>query len=82
VTYTATITGAGPTGTVQFKDGATILPTCSARPVVAAAASCTIGLATGVHTITGTFSGDVNNAPSSGNVMQTVTCVGRGCPPP
>jgi hypothetical protein len=83
VTFTANIAGAGVTGTVQFKDGATIVPACSARPVVAASASCTIpGLGPGVHTITGAYSGDINNAPSSGNVMQTVTCVGRGCPAP
>ena len=62
------------TGTVTFKDGATILGTgtLSGSPTATATFS-TNGLATGSHTITAIYSGDSNFAGStSGNFTQTV----------
>ncbi|WP_342728508.1 Ig-like domain repeat protein [Bradyrhizobium sp. B097] len=64
VTFTATVTGASPTGTVQFKDGAANL----AGPVTLAggvATFTTSSLASGNHSITAVYGGDVNNTPST-----------------
>jgi len=74
VTFTATVTGASPTGTVQFKDGAGNL----ASPVSVSAGTAVLStnlLATaGSHSITAIYSGDSNNAPSTSAVfVQTVT---------
>ena len=78
VTFTATVTGTNGvpplTGTVTFKDGATILGTgtLSGSPTATATFS-TNGLAIGSHTITAIYSGDSNFAGStSGNFTQTV----------
>ncbi len=78
VTFTATVTGTNGvpplTGTVTFKDGATILGTgtLSGSPTATATFSTT-GLAPGSHTITAIYSGDSNFAGStSGNFTQTV----------
>jgi hypothetical protein len=35
----------------------------------------------GTHNITGVYSGDLNNAPSTSPVLpQVVNCTGKGCP--
>ena len=90
VSVVALVSGVGPTGTVQFMDGATKLGTpitlllcqfspippngCSAEPSVAVIQTST--LTQGVHSITATYSGDRQNAPSSGALVQNVTAVG------
>jgi hypothetical protein len=81
--FTATVTGASPTGTVLFKDGAATIAGCAAKPVSGGTATCTAySLAPGAHNITAVYSGDLNNAGStSPPLVQTVTCTGRGCPP-
>jgi hypothetical protein len=73
VTFTATITsGAGtPTGTVTFKDGATILGTATLSAGVAA--FTTSSLTTGNHNITASYGGGPGFAASvSAVLIQTV----------
>jgi CSLREA domain-containing protein len=75
VTFTATVTGSSPTGTVQFKDGATNL----GSPVSLAGGSAqltTFALTVGTHSITAVYSGDVGNLTStSPAVSQVVNAV-------
>jgi large repetitive protein len=72
VTFTATVTGNAPTGTVDFLDGAT--PLCSALALAGAQATCTASaLSVGAHSITAVYSGDANNvASTSAPITQTV----------
>jgi len=72
VTFTATVTPANATGTVQFFDGTTVLGTGT---VAGASASFTTStLAQGTHySITAVYSGDANNVGStSPPLIQTV----------
>ena len=71
VTFTATVTGNTPTGTVQFKDGATNL----GAPVAltgGSAALTTSALSIGTHPITATYSGDANNAGVTSSILNQV----------
>ena len=62
VTFTAAITGSSPTGSVVFRDGATVLHTST---VSGGAATWSQALsASGLHTITASYGGDTTNAPS------------------
>jgi uncharacterized repeat protein (TIGR03803 family) len=62
VTFTATITGNNPTGTVEFCDGETRL---GVSPLVKGIAKLsTSRLKLGSHTITAVYSGDANNPES------------------
>jgi len=73
VTFTASVTGSGatPTGTVTFRDGATAL--CSNVALASGAASCTTSaLASGAHTINASYSGDSNYPSASASLTQTV----------
>ena len=71
VTFTAAISPASATGTVQFLDGTTSLGTATIASGSAALAIST--LATGVHSITAAYSGDANDATStSAALAQTV----------
>ena len=71
VAFTATVSPASATGTVQFLDGATTLGT--ATLVSGTASFSTSGLATGSHSIMATYSGDPNDAGSTSAVYaQTV----------
>ena len=74
VTFTATVTGATPTGTVSFTDGGVTITTCGAVALVAGKAACTApALAAGNHTIVATYGGDGANAGSaSGPLTQSV----------
>ena len=78
VTFTATVTGVAPTGSVNFKDGAASIGGCSASAVSGSGnsrtATCTTsGLALGTHSIAATYSGDGGNAPSTSSALtQTV----------
>ena len=72
VTFTATVTPSTATGTVQFKiDGSFF-----GSPVPLSGGSATSGgistLAVGTHTVEADYSGDTNNAASSGTLSQTV----------
>jgi hypothetical protein len=75
VTFTATVTGASPTGTVQFMDSASNLG--SAVTLAGGVASFTTSsLTTGGHSITAVYNGDSNNATSTSAVLtQTVNIV-------
>lgn len=71
VTFTATVTGTSPTGTIQFLDGATSL----GSPVAltsGAASITTSALTVGTHPITAVYSGDTTNAPSTSAVIGEV----------
>ena len=71
VTFTATVAPASATGTVQIKDGATVLGT----PAISGgkATLTTSTLAVGTHSITAVYSGDANDAPDTSPALtQTV----------
>jgi trimeric autotransporter adhesin len=70
VTFTATVTGATPTGTVTFRDGAATIGTGTIASGVASFA--TSALAVGQRSITAVYSGDVNNVTST-STATTVT---------
>jgi hypothetical protein len=82
VTFTASVTGTGPTGTVAFKDGASTLSGCGAVPLTGAgntrtAACATSALAQGTHPMTASYSGDAMNATSvSASLAQVVATAG------
>ncbi len=63
VTFTATATGTSPTGTVTFKNGATVLGTTSLSGGVATLT--TSSLIFGSHSITAEYGGDANNGPAT-----------------
>ena len=74
VTYTATVTPASgstaPSGTVEFDDSGTPIGGCATQPLTpsgsTATATCTTSYgSTGAHSITATYSGDINFAPST-----------------
>jgi uncharacterized delta-60 repeat protein len=68
VTFTAAVTGATPTGTVTFFDGASPL----GAPVALAAGSASLSvssLSAGSHSITARYSGDANNAESTSSPL-------------
>jgi hypothetical protein len=68
VSFTATVTGNSPTGTVQF----TVDGSAFGSPVTLASGSATSGststLTQGTHTVTATYSGDGNNQGSTGTL--------------
>ncbi|HTS64549.1 MAG TPA: Ig-like domain repeat protein [Candidatus Acidoferrales bacterium] len=70
VTFTATVTPASATGSVQFKDGSTVLGTVAVSG--GAAAFSTSALGGGNHSITATYSGDANYSGASAGLTQTV----------
>jgi hypothetical protein len=68
VSFTATVTGASPTGSVQFNiDGSAF-----GSPVTLASGTATSGttstLSPGTHTVTAVYSGDTNNAQGTGSL--------------
>jgi serine protease len=77
VTFTATVTGFVPTGTVLFRsDGVTIVG-CAAIALTGSGnsrtAQCTTtSLAAGSHTIQGVYGGDAFNLTSNGSLTQAV----------
>ena len=74
VTFTASVTGNNPTGTVNFTDGGTSIPGCAAAALAGGAASCVAGLNLGTHSIVATYSGNASNQGStSAPLSQVVT---------
>ena len=68
VTFTATVTGSSPTGTIKFMDGGASL----GSPVTLAAGVATLTtstLAPGTHFITAVYSGDSANPTSTSGVL-------------
>ncbi len=81
VTDTATVaptsqSSTKPTGTVSFTDDGSPVPGCQALPLPDVApfqAACTESFGSGAtHTIVATYSGDVDNAGSTGSLLQTL----------
>jgi hypothetical protein len=77
VTYTATVTGTAPTGTVRFDDGGVTIGGCAAVALSGAGntrtATCASGaLAAGNHVIDAMYSGNGANAASQGMLAQLV----------
>ena len=82
VTFTATVAGSAPTGSVLFRDGATTIGGCSAIALTGAGnsrtAACTTStLAQGTRSITAAYAGDVGNLASTSTALsQAVNPVG------
>ncbi|MGE5615399.1 MAG: Ig-like domain-containing protein, partial [Bacillota bacterium] len=74
VTFTVSVVGSSPTGTVQFLDGATAITGCASIALSSGVARCsTKALSVGVHSISGLYSGDANNTSGTGGpITQTV----------
>jgi hypothetical protein len=70
VTFTATVTGSTPTGSIDFFDGLTSLGTVSLSGNVATLNTSL--LSAGSHNITVTYSGDANNASSTSSILTQV----------
>ena len=71
VTFTAKVTGVSPTGTVTFKDDATVLGTGTLN-ANGQAIFTTSSLSSGNHAITAVYGGDANNARSTSPVLTQV----------
>jgi probable HAF family extracellular repeat protein len=71
VTFTATVTGNSPTGTVQFLDGATSLGSPGAL-TAGVASLATSTLAVGPHSITAVYSGDASNPGSTSAALSEI----------
>jgi sugar lactone lactonase YvrE len=74
VIFTATVAAVGgimPTGTVTFKDGATVLGT-STLDSTGTTTFATTTLSVGSHTITANYSGDKNDAPATATLIETI----------
>ncbi len=79
ITLTATVTGASPTGSVTFKDGAAALAGCTAVALVAGVAGCVADtLAPGPHSLVAEYGGDANHdAAVSAPLAHLVTAPNR-----
>jgi hypothetical protein len=79
VTFTATVAGSAPTGTVSFKDSGTAIAGCGAVALAGAgtAACSTSALVAGVHSIVAAYSGDPANASSSAALSQVVNAAAQ-----
>jgi autotransporter-associated beta strand protein len=68
VTFTATVTGSSPTGSVAFYDGADLLGSGSLNSGVGTLTTSSLTL--GAHTITAVYGGDANHAGSTSAALQ------------
>lgn len=71
VTFTATVTGSSPTGTVQFMDGSSSLGAPVALTGNAAALTLST-LSAGAHSITAVYSGDSSNSANTSAILSEV----------
>ena len=79
VTFTATVTGSTPTGSVTFRDGATVLSTSA---VASGTATWSQTLANGLHVVTASYGGDTTNSPSTSTAtLVQVSADGSAQPP-
>ncbi len=83
VTFTATVTGQNPTGTVAFGADGAPLAGCASVALTGSgdsktAACATAALGGGAHALGAVYSGDANNQPSSGALQQVVQNVFTG----
>ncbi len=77
VTFTATVTGIAPTGSVAFTDGGNAISGCSGVALTgsgnARTAPCTSSaLGVGTHSIVAAYTGDAGNAASSSSPLSQV----------
>jgi hypothetical protein len=77
VTFTASVVGSSPTGTVAFADTGSTISGCAAVALTGSGntrtAACTTStLAVGTHNITATYGGDVANSASSNSALAQV----------
>jgi len=77
VTFTATVAGSNPTGSVNFKDGASSISGCSAVALAGSgnsktAACSTSALTAATHSITAVYAGDAGNAASTSAALSQV----------
>jgi hypothetical protein len=70
VTFTATVTGGTPTGSVLFRDGAATLGTVALSGT--SAALTTSGLSAGTHSITALYLGSTEEEPSTSSALSQV----------
>jgi hypothetical protein len=75
LTYTARISAAAATGTVEFKQAGVTISGCAAEAISSSTARCTVAnLAAGNNWVTAVYSGDSNYSSStSSGLTQTVT---------
>ncbi len=80
VTFTATVTGSNPTGSVTFTEGGNAICPAGTLSGTPRTASCsTSSLAAGVHSIVANYAGDAGNAASSSTPLsQVITGVAGG----
>ena len=79
VTFTATVSGSTPTGSVTFRDGATVLHNST---VATGTATWSQTLANGLHVVTATYGGDTTNAASTSTAtLVQVSAAGDVQPP-
>jgi hypothetical protein len=72
VTFTVTVTGDSPGGTVQFMDGSDTLGSRDLSPVTLSTSTASLevsSLTAGSHSITAVYSGNANNAGSTSAVL-------------
>ena len=73
VTFTATVTGNNPTGSVTFTEGGNAICAAGTLSGTPRTASCsTSSLAVGAHSIVANYAGDAGNAPSSSTPLSQV----------
>jgi hypothetical protein len=80
VVLTATVTGTGPTGNVNFSEGGSALAGCAAVALSGGgSATCTISsLSVGSHAIVASYGGDAGNAGSTSNTLLQVINTASG----
>ena len=82
VTFTATVNGSAPVGSVAFTDGGSAITGCGAVPLPSGSAStktvtcATSSLSAGTHTIVAAFAGDANNQGSTSAALSQLVNAG------
>ncbi|MFO1305776.1 MAG: FG-GAP-like repeat-containing protein [Burkholderiales bacterium] len=73
VTFTATVSGTSPSGTVSFTEGGVALAGCGAKALASGKATCaTSALSVGSHPIVATYAGDANNNGSASVTLNQI----------
>jgi hypothetical protein len=75
VDLTATVTGALPTGSVQFLDGAAVI---GAAALSGGAATLSASFSAGNHSLTASYAGDANNLAATSPPVVLVSAVQSG----
>ena len=77
VTFTATVTGVAPTGTVNFTNNDVTIAGCGAVAIVSGTGQCTTSsLPAGLHPIMAAYSGSTSHTPADSNVVLQQVIVG------